>query len=133
MPYYISDYFNSGNNFSVQLSNAAGSFASPVTIGTRTSTFNGTVTSVIPRTTTAGTGYLIRIVSNSPLCEPDTIEGVTKGTMIQLKDVLGRQVIHAIATTNITVLNTEQLTAGNYLLILTTTDGEVMTEKVVKE
>jgi len=62
-----------------------------------------------------------------------TVEGVAKGTMIQLKDVLGRQVIHATATQTKTVLNTTQLTAGNYLLILTTTDGEVMTEKVVKE
>jgi len=62
-----------------------------------------------------------------------TVEGVTKGTIIQLKDVLGRQVIHTIATANKTVLHTAQLTAGNYLLILTTTDGEVMTEKVVKE
>jgi hypothetical protein len=53
--------------------------------------------------------------------------------MIQLKDVLGRQVIHTIATANKTVLHTAQLTAGNYLLILTTADGEVMTEKVVKE
>jgi hypothetical protein len=62
-----------------------------------------------------------------------TVEGVAKGTMIQLKDVLGRQVIHTIATANKTVLHTAQLTAGNYLLILTTADGEVMTEKVVKE
>ncbi|MBN8669318.1 MAG: T9SS type A sorting domain-containing protein [Chitinophagales bacterium] len=62
-----------------------------------------------------------------------TVEGVGKGTMIQLKDVLGRQVIHTTATQTKTVLHTAQLTAGNYLLILTTADGEVMTEKVVKE
>ncbi|MBN8669371.1 MAG: SBBP repeat-containing protein [Chitinophagales bacterium] len=62
-----------------------------------------------------------------------TVEGVAKGTMIQLKDVLGRQVIHTTATQTKTVLHTSQLTAGNYLLILTTADGEVMTEKVVKE
>lgn len=62
-----------------------------------------------------------------------TVEGVTKGTIIQLKDVLGRQVIHTTAINSITVLNTSQLTAGNYLLVLTTTTGEVLTEKVVKE
>lgn len=62
-----------------------------------------------------------------------TVEGVAKGTMLQLKDVLGRQVINTTSTQTKTVLNTAQLSAGNYLLILTTTDGEVMTEKVVKE
>ncbi|HLO71472.1 MAG TPA: T9SS type A sorting domain-containing protein, partial [Flavipsychrobacter sp.] len=62
-----------------------------------------------------------------------TVEGVARGTKIQLKDVLGRQVLHTTATQSKTVLNTAQLTAGNYLLILTTTDGEVMTAKVVKD
>jgi hypothetical protein len=62
-----------------------------------------------------------------------TVEGVTKGTIIQLKDVLGRQVIYTTATNSKTVLNTSQLTAGNYLLVLTTTTGEVLTERVVKE
>lgn len=74
----------------------------------------------------------IRIYPN-PTQTTLTVEGIGKGTMIQLKDVLGRQVIHTTATHNKTVLNTAQLTAGNYLLILTTTDGEVITEKVVKE
>lgn len=74
----------------------------------------------------------IRIYPN-PTQTTLTVEGVMNGTIIQLKDVLGRQVLHTTATNNKTVLNTTQLTAGNYLLILTTTDGKVMTEKVVKE
>ncbi|HLO72281.1 MAG TPA: hypothetical protein VK167_15505, partial [Flavipsychrobacter sp.] len=100
VPYIVSNRFNNGNTFSVQLSNAAGSFASPVTIGTRADTTGDTIVCVIPRTTIAGTGYRIRIAgsspagisfdngtnitikalaanrtvsSNSPLCQPDTV------------------------------------------------------------
>jgi len=62
-----------------------------------------------------------------------TVEGAANGTIIQLKDVLGRQVIHTTATQTKTVLNTAHIAAGNYLLVLTTTDGEVLTEKLVKE
>ncbi len=77
-------------------------------------------------------GNNIRIYPN-PTQTTLTVEGINKGTNIQLKDVLGRQVLHTIATSNTTILNTAQLTAGNYLLLLTTTEGEVMTEQVVKE
>ena len=44
--------------FSVQLSDAAGSFASPVTIGTLVSNLNNeTITCTIPANTASGTGY----------------------------------------------------------------------------
>lgn len=59
--------FNSGNVYTAQLSDASGSFASPVTLGTLTSTANtGTISITIPATTASGTGYLIRVVSNNP-------------------------------------------------------------------
>ncbi|MFN8249604.1 MAG: endonuclease [Ferruginibacter sp.] len=57
-----------GNTFSVQLSDAAGSFASPVTIGTLVSNLNSeTITCTIPANTASGTGYLMRVVSSSPV------------------------------------------------------------------
>jgi len=49
----------------VELSNAAGSFASPSTIGTLTATGSGTVTATMP-TTAQGTGYRVRVVSTNP-------------------------------------------------------------------
>lgn len=61
------NYFNSNNVFTVQLSNASGSFASPVDIGTFTSSANGTIQCVIPSSTAIGTGYRIRIRSSSPV------------------------------------------------------------------
>jgi Metallo-peptidase family M12/PKD-like domain/Secretion system C-terminal sorting domain len=57
---------NAGNIFTAQLSNASGSFASPVSIGTLTSTTAGTIACVIPAGTASGTGYRIRVVSSNP-------------------------------------------------------------------
>jgi hypothetical protein len=57
----------SGNTYTAQLSNASGSFASPVNIGTLVIDDNsGTISATIPANTAAGTGYRIRVISNSP-------------------------------------------------------------------
>lgn len=68
VPFTSVGTFNAGNVYTAQLSNAAGSFASPVSIGTVTSTANsGTITATIPAGTVAGTGYRIRVVSSNPV------------------------------------------------------------------
>lgn len=68
VPFTSVGTFNAGNVYTAQLSNAAGSFASPVSIGTVTSTANsGTITATIPAGTAAGTGYRIRVVSSNPV------------------------------------------------------------------
>ena len=66
VPYTISGSFTAGNIFTAQLSDAAGSFASPVAIGTLTSTSAGTINASIPFTTASGTAYRIRVVSSNP-------------------------------------------------------------------
>lgn len=59
--------FTAGNVYTAQLSDATGSFAAPITIGTFSSTANtGTINITIPAGTPTGSGYLIRIVSNAP-------------------------------------------------------------------
>ncbi|MCD6020043.1 MAG: C-terminal target protein [Bacteroidetes bacterium] len=59
--------FDAGNIYTAQLSNASGSFASPVNVGTLSSTANsGTINITIPVGTSAGTGYLIRILGSNP-------------------------------------------------------------------
>jgi len=59
--------FNGGNVYTAQLSDASGSFASPTNIGTLTSTANaGTINITIPSGSNAGTGYVIRVVSDNP-------------------------------------------------------------------
>ena len=72
--------FNGANIYSVQLSDASGSFASPTIIGTVNSTANsGSINFTIPADTDAGTGYLIRIVSDDP-----AVTGSTSATAITI-------------------------------------------------
>ena len=66
VPYTILRAFNAGNVFTAQLSDATGSFTTPVAIGTLTSTAAGTISATIPVSTPQGTAYRIRVVSSSP-------------------------------------------------------------------
>jgi hypothetical protein len=65
--YTISGTFTAGNIFTLQMSNSSGSFASPVTIGTRNSTTAGTINGVIPANTPTGVNYRFRIISSNPV------------------------------------------------------------------
>lgn len=59
--------FTAGNVYTAQLSNAAGSFAAPISIGTLNSTSNsGTINISIPGGTATGAGYRIRVISSAP-------------------------------------------------------------------
>lgn len=66
MKYKVNFPFRSGNVFSVQLSNATGSFATPTIIGTKTTSTDDSITYVIPRTAPAGNGYRIRVIASAP-------------------------------------------------------------------
>ncbi len=69
----------------------------------------------------------------NPTNEKLTIEGVDKGTKIQLTDLLGRVVVKAISTETKTELNIGHLAAGSYMLTLSKENGDSMTLKVLKE
>jgi len=66
VPFTANGTFNAGNTFTAQLSNSSGSFASPVVIGTLSSTTSGVINANIPLGTAVGANYLIRVVANSP-------------------------------------------------------------------
>jgi gliding motility-associated-like protein len=90
--------FDPGNVFTLQLSDAYGSFNNPLDIGSVSSTFSGSIQGIIPRNIPFGIGYRLRIVSsnppdyspdngfnivlnfdvtagsNSPVCEKDTLK-----------------------------------------------------------
>lgn len=72
VPYIASGTYATGNTFTAQLSNAAGSFASPVGLGSLSSVVSGTINGSIPAGTAAGSGYLVRVVSDNPLIISDT-------------------------------------------------------------
>jgi hypothetical protein len=66
VPYNVGGTFNAFNTFTLQLSDASGSFASPISIGTLTGTGNGTVQGTIPVGQIPGSGYRLRVVSSNP-------------------------------------------------------------------
>lgn len=73
IPFNTVNDFAPGNSFTLQLSNASGSFASPTVLGVTTGTQSGTLTGVVPGTTPLGAGYKMRIVSSNPVTVSDTI------------------------------------------------------------
>lgn len=64
--YTASGTFNAGNIFTAELSDALGSFGSPIAIGSVNSTTSGSINAAIPSGASAGTGYRIRVVSSNP-------------------------------------------------------------------
>ncbi|MBS1774452.1 MAG: T9SS type A sorting domain-containing protein, partial [Bacteroidetes bacterium] len=69
----------------------------------------------------------------NPTREKLIIEGITKGTTIQLMDVLGRILISQTATNETELLNTSQLAQGNYLLQLRDKDNNTVTVKITRD
>ncbi len=67
VPFTISAAFDPGNVFTAQLSDASGSFASPLAIGNVNATGAGTITAVIPAGTPPGNAYRIRVVGINPM------------------------------------------------------------------
>jgi photosystem II stability/assembly factor-like uncharacterized protein len=82
--YYARGFYGATNVFTAQLSNASGSFANPVSIGTYTATpfayQSGIIYAVIPAGTPAGTNYRIRVIAS----DPSTI-GVENGFSITIQ------------------------------------------------
>jgi hypothetical protein len=66
IPFTVNTAYGSNNVFTAQLSNASGSFASPVNVGTLTSGNSGSINATLPANTAAGNGYRIRIIASSP-------------------------------------------------------------------
>lgn len=64
--YTITGTFNPGNIFTAQLSDAAGSFAMPMSIGSTASTSSGSIGISIPVNISSGNGYRVRVVSSTP-------------------------------------------------------------------
>lgn len=69
--------FNAGNTYSLQLSDASGSFAAPLTIGTINSvSTSGTITGFIPEGT-ASANYHLRITSSDPVVNGEETTQIT--------------------------------------------------------
>jgi hypothetical protein len=62
----ITGTFQTGNIFTAQLSDATGSFANALAIGTLNSLTAGTINATLPATVANGTAYRIRVVASTP-------------------------------------------------------------------
>ncbi len=58
--------FGEVNIFSIELSDAKGSFSNPVAIGSLNATSGGSISAKIPTGATSGSGYRIRLVASNP-------------------------------------------------------------------
>ncbi len=76
--------YNAGNVFTAELSDASGSFASPQTVGTLSSSASGalSINITIPGTVPTGGGYRLRVVSSNP-----AIVGSDNGTDIVINAI----------------------------------------------
>ncbi|MBM2814644.1 MAG: hypothetical protein HW421_1406 [Ignavibacteria bacterium] len=81
--YTVNTDFNSSNTFIAQLSDASGSFGSPVDVGRVAQAGSGFITVTIPGSTPNGNGYRIRIVSTSPI-----VTGTTSSSVLTIQQPL---------------------------------------------
>ena len=113
----IGTTFNSGNVFTAELSDAFGSFASPITIGSLASVSAGTISAVIPSTVALGSGYKIRVVSSSPV-----FYGTDNGAKISIinnlptMNVTGN--INGSSTQTISLAGPNTMCSGQYAYLI---------------
>ncbi|MCB9065820.1 MAG: SBBP repeat-containing protein [Chitinophagales bacterium] len=74
LPYDVTTDFRTGNTFTVQLSDTAGLFTSPVNIGSVNSNTAGTISCTLPSGIAASSKYKIRILGTLPA---DTSEAIS--------------------------------------------------------
>jgi len=97
--------FNGGNTFTAQLSDANGSFATPVTIGSTPATTSGNINATVANTTPSGLGYRVRVIGSNP-----AILGGDNGSDLQV-DQFSNSVTSASKQT------IQHSTAGNFLTV----------------
>jgi gliding motility-associated-like protein len=143
--YYNPDLFQTGNVFKAELSNASGSFVSPVIIGTLTSTnMTGTIKCTLP-SALPGNGYRIRIeatnahfisgdngknirinppakpvaASNTPVCSGNNLLLTATTTTGGVSYSWAGPNSFSSATQNPSIGNVQTSASGNYIVTVT--------------
>ncbi len=99
----------SANVYSVELSNASGSFASPTVIGTLTGTVPAAISCTIPAGTPAGAGYRIRITTSSP-----SLTSSDNGSNLAVQAAVGNPAVFGSGTWNVYCFETRNDYTNNY-------------------
>jgi len=117
VPFTKTGIFHFGNVFTAQLSDAGGSFASPVTLGTLTSNTAGTINGTIPAGTAPGNGYRVRVIASTPY---------------QAANDNGSNISISEASNAISPSATQTIAANTNGTPLTVTEGSAPTSRVWK-
>lgn len=97
---------NTSNIFTAQLSNAAGSFTSPVNIGTLASDTSGTIVCIIPAGTATGTGYRVRVTGSAPaITGTDNFKNIAIGNGLNKPVINSNSPVCTGSNFNMTVTN----------------------------
>lgn len=117
IPFTKTGIYHPGNIFTAQLSDANGSFASPINLGTLSSTSAGTINGTIPAGTPSGTGYRVRVIATTPY---------------QTANDNGVNITINLAANSIAPTFTQTIPAGTGGISLTVTETSVATSRVWK-
>ncbi|OYU84192.1 MAG: hypothetical protein CFE24_07495 [Flavobacterium sp. BFFFF2] len=132
VPYTASGYVDASNTFTVELSNATGSFANPVVIGSVSSMVSGTINATLP-TGIIGNGYLARVVSSNPSRISGDLVSVTVNANYTITASAGNNgSISSAGATELSCDGTESKTYtitpdAGYLISTITVDGSSAT------
>lgn len=99
----------SANIYSVQMSNAAGSFTNPVVIGTLAATVPAAIPCELPNGTPTGSGYRFRIVASSPAAI-----GADNGSNITVLAAAGNPTVFGNNVWNVHCFETRNDYVNNY-------------------
>ncbi|MFA6127960.1 MAG: choice-of-anchor L domain-containing protein [Bacteroidales bacterium] len=120
VPFTKTGTFTPGNVFTAQLSDASGGFGSPVDIGTLTQTGAGTISATIPANTASGTGYRIRVVSNTPvIIGTDNGTGLTVNPLPVASDLTATAIAVCAGSASTVTVNSSLMTSGAYTVTYT--------------
>jgi hypothetical protein len=97
LAYDKSGTYNAGNVFNAELSNAAGSFASPVIIGSYTGTGSSIIRATLPLHLPDGINYKVRVSSTNPV-----VTGIASTSSITIHDRPNAQTVTGAADANTT-------------------------------
>ena len=99
----------SANIYSVELSNASGSFTSPITIGTLSSITPAVITCTLPSGTPAGAGYRMRISASSP-----AVTSSDNGSNLTVQAAVGTPTVFGVGKWNVYCYNSRNDYTTNY-------------------
>ncbi|WP_028982439.1 LamG-like jellyroll fold domain-containing protein [Sporocytophaga myxococcoides] len=131
VPYTVNGIFSATNKFTVQLSDAQGSFLRPVTLGSVISSTSGSINVQIPLAVPMGSGYRIRIISSLPATVSND-NGVDISIFGILTNTVSPAIYYAGDAMTVSYLTNLQFASGNKFNVeLSDASGSFVNPRVI--